>query len=128
MAFSGSVSRGLSANRSESGQTSLDGSLGDSYSTKRSLSGSVSFAGEIISTLPGYVSRTIEGVLSFAGLLSDDYTFSRSVSGILRFAGIVSSALNGGGSGATIQWLLGICHMGLRKTLGIFNGGFKRNE
>ena len=96
MAFSGSVSKSLSASRALSGQIDLDGVLGDSYKTKRSLSGALAFSGVLAGEIPGVTQVLLYGSLAFSGLLSDINSFSRSISGVLGFAaGVVTAKLNG---------------------------------
>ena len=123
MPLSGSVSKHLSAYRSNAGQIDLDGSLGDSYSTKRSLSGAVSFAGELIGEIPGILRETLNGSLSFSGLLSDINSFSRSIAGAIGFYGGVAYKVNGEIIGSIINTIFNIGRAGIAFMKGIFKIG-----
>jgi len=118
MAFSGSVSKSLSASRALSGQIDLDGVLGDSYKTKRSLSGALAFSGALAGEIPGVTQVLLYGSLAFSGLLSDINSFSRSISGVLGFAaGIVTAKLNGESTETSFMSLiLNIGKSGIRFT------------
>lgn len=92
MAFSGGITKQLSAHRAVDGVLTFNGSIGSSANRKLSLDGVLSFAGQLGTART--LSQAVGGVLSFAGDLTT-ISGKLDVAGMLSFLGAVALKKNG---------------------------------